>query len=513
MPPDEADFSMIEGREVELKLELSREDVARFAELPELGGRLSRPVRQISVYFDTPKDDLRKAGFSLRVRRVRGRSVQTLKLDEGAGLFSRAEWEWKVTGPEPDLSLLEATPAGPLLRSTRLSKRIGPRFEIRVRRRSRTVRRGKSEIEVVLDEGEAVCGELAAPIREVELELKSGREAALFDLARELGGKVPLRLGVRSKAERGYALVRPSRRRGRAVKAEPLALGPDMAVADAFAAIVHACLRHFRLNEPWVERKRDPGALHQSRVAMRRLRSAMTLFRPVVRDEHYDRLRDELRWLTGQLGEARNIDVFSARMSKRRGGKGSKVEAAFRASLAGARASAYDRVVEALGSARLRALIIDLLAWVEAGLWRSGAKAKRPLEAFAEKQLSKRWKRVRRAGARLRFLEAEPLHRLRIDIKKLRYASEFFSGLAASEEEATRRESSVAAMEELQDELGAINDMATARDLISHLPLVTRAEQSYAERLAARGDGREKHIATAEPAFARLAALAEGHPY
>src|SRR4030095_3700626 len=119
------------------------------------------------------------------------------------------------------------------------------------------------------------------------------------------------KLGVMSKAERGFALA--SGKFGKVVKAEPVPLRADMNVAEGFATIVSACLRHFRLNESLVIEQREVEALHQTRVAMRRLRSAFTLFRPAISDEEFEDIRDELRWFTRELGAARNLDVYLER--------------------------------------------------------------------------------------------------------------------------------------------------------------------------------------------------------
>jgi inorganic triphosphatase YgiF len=503
---------VIQEREVELKLELDCADVGRFARLEALNGFESAAADQVAVYYDTPKSALRRAGFSLRVRRSGGRFVQTMKLHRpgGGALLDRPEWEQPVDDMAPDLAALEATPLASALSLDKLRKSLAPRFEIRVERRRWTIALRASEIELVLDEGTVVFGKRTEPLCEIELELKKGDEAVLFEMARTLGALVPLRLGVRTKAERGYALrARPSASdASRAVKAEPLALRAEMSMAEAFAAIVHSCLRHFRLNEPLVVRERDAGALHQSRVAMRRLRSALTLFRPALRGGNHDRLRAELRWFSDQLGAARNLDVFSSRLPNRKDGRQSRAEKAVRAILSAERDKAYDRVIAAMDSPRLRALLLDLLTWVETGDWRLGARAKQPIGTFADKQLRRRWKPVRMAGAGLRALEAEPLHRLRIDVKKLRYAGEFFRSLAATEEEADRRGQFIAALEALQEHLGAINDIETAHLLVAGLPLKGPAEQRFADRLTARGGSREKHIEAAQPAFERLAALA-----
>ncbi len=106
----------------------------------------------------------------------------------------------------------------------------------------------------------------------------------------------------------------PSRRSGwgGSAKAEPIALAAPLTETDAFRAVAHACLRHYRLNEIVLLADRDGDALHQARIALRRLRSAFSLFRPTVRGKDYHGLRDELGWLAGQFGEARNLDVLLA---------------------------------------------------------------------------------------------------------------------------------------------------------------------------------------------------------
>jgi triphosphatase len=100
---------------------------------------------------------------------------------------------------------------------------------------------------------------------------------------------------------------------GKITKAGPVPLRADMNVAEAFAVIARSCIRHFRLNEPIVIQKRDPEALHQTRVAMRRLRAAVSLFRPALKDRRFEPLRKELRWFTSIC----NKSAFPKRFGKR----------------------------------------------------------------------------------------------------------------------------------------------------------------------------------------------------
>ena len=168
---------------------------------------------------------------------------------------------------------------------------------------------GGSDIEVVLNEGRVRADGASAPLIELELELKRGRAVDLFALAASIDESAPLRLGLMSKNERGYALA--AGELGRPAKAEPVRLDAAMSDGAAFRAVALSCLRHFRRNEIALLAGRDAEALHQARVALRRLRTALTLFRHAVRGKPYREVREGLRWLAGRLGEARNLDVLT----------------------------------------------------------------------------------------------------------------------------------------------------------------------------------------------------------
>src|SRR3546814_11720663 len=102
---------------------------------------------------------------------------------------------------------------------------------------------------------------------------------------------------------------------------------------------------------------RDAGALHQGRVALRRLRSAFSIFKPVIGGDAHTPLRDELRWLASELANARNLDVLLERAKP----------GALRDRIAASREAAYDAVGEVRASARVRALMRDLAAWGASG--------------------------------------------------------------------------------------------------------------------------------------------------
>jgi inorganic triphosphatase YgiF len=474
---------MSQGREIELKLEVESGAAARLSAHPSLAAGPKKRTDQVSVYYDTPDGALREAGLSLRVRKAGDRHVQTVKQSAGtsAGLFDRPEWEWDVPGMEPDLDAAASTPLAAVL-TKKVRKQLRPLIRVEAGRSLWMIEQDGTTIELILDEGNVAGGPDREQIAEVELELKDGDQAALFRLARELAERAPMRLGVLTKAERGYRLVDGSV--GKATKAEPIALRRQMSAAEGFAAIAYACLRQFRLNEPIVTARQDPTALHQARVAMRRLRSGFTLFRPIIADDRYEQLRQEVRWFTDQLGDARNLDVLLKRFGAAAGDDPSAE--ALLTKLRSERETAYAQVLEALRSDRLRRLMLDLVEWVELGAWRHDNElASLPLPHFGSLQLDKRWKKVRKGGRELAALDPETRHRLRIEVKKLRYAVEFLASLTTQPEQLRRQKSFIKALEDLQERLGELNDLETARTLLGDM---LGGDSAYADALRYAGE-------------------------
>lgn len=481
---------MSDPLEIELKLELDPRDCERLDLADVFGPGESETHRLVSTYFDTPDLALRRAGYSLRIRRRGKERIQTVKANGAgtAGLFRRLEWERPIKGDEPVLD----DASGPLLQllSPETLARIAPLFVTDVTRTSREVHGGDSaRIEAAIDRGEIRAGEQAEALCELELELQGGSPQALFDLARRLDEHVPIRLGVRSKSERGYALA--AGKSGRAVKAEPVALNRDGDVHEAFETIARACIRQFRLNEALLLDKGEPEPLHQARVGLRRLRSAFSLFKPLMAgDERALLLRAELRALAGALGEVRNFDVLIP-----------KFDGDTRDRLAAARDHSFARARMELASARTRLLMLDLAEWLTLGAWRDrSTKATSPeggLVAFADTLLETSLKRLKRRGKGLAGLDDDKRHRARIEAKKLRYATEFFASLYTGAKVRRRHQTFLEKLEELQDYLGELNDFVIGPQILTKL--------SIPAKLAKAGkDERERLLGRAETAFDAL---------
>jgi inorganic triphosphatase YgiF len=387
----------------------------------------------------------------------------------------------------------EAGPALGVLADS--SDRLEPSFRVDVTRRTVQIERHGGSVEIVLDRGRVLAGGQSEPVCELELELKSGDPAALFALAREIDAIVPLRLGVLSKSERGYRLreVDPDR----AVKSEPIALDKAMTAAAGFQAIAYACLRQFRLNEAILGRTGAADALHQLRVALRRLRSALSIFKPILADARFHVIRAELRGITAALGEARNIDVLLDRIAD----EGAALP------LREARERAYADARRALESPRLRTLMIDLAEWIATGEWLASpaepALRDRPLADFARDALDRYRRRVKRSGHGLVELDDDDRHGVRIQAKKLRYSAEFFAPLFLGDRRTRRRKAFLDALEALQGALGELNDFAIAPGLLERLGL---GRAPLARALTPDFGARSKMVEDAGRAYGALVA-------
>lgn len=436
------------GREAELKLQVAAEDAGRLTDWARAQGEVKTlPLR--AIYFDTPGRALSKAGMSLRVRHDGTGWVQTIKANGkgSAGFFVRDEWEKPVPGPK--LQIDEDTPLIGLPPQT--LDALEPIFEVLVERRVLQVGRENTSIEAAIDNGEVVAEDRRSRFCEVELELESGDPHALFSLAREIDAVAPARLGTVSKAERGQRLLKAV---AWSFRADPIALSPSDTVEDAVGAIAAACLRQYRLNEDVLLRRRAPDALHQARVALRRLRSAISIFKEVVEDERSERLRDELKWLAGELGEARDLDVLF---------KTAHTDD-LRQALMEESASTYEAVVQTLSDTRSRTLMLDLAEWLALGTWRqrSGNEDARNAKVsdFSALALTKLFKRFKKQSSGLEQLSDTERHEARKLAKKLRYGTEFFAGLYASGRTGKRYEQFLKRLEAVQEALGDLNDLA-----------------------------------------------------
>lgn len=453
--------------EIELKLALPAGQHAAFIDYMTRGRR--PPLRQtlLTRYFDTPDFALAAQGIALRVRRIGRRRVQTLKTEgmRQGGLSQRIEHEMPVAGDHPDWSRFppetrDWVPAA-------LRKRLRPVFETQfVRTVWRVVDADGTEIEVALDSGEIRAGARRAAISEIELELIAGPPDVLFEWALDCARAFDCLPLDPSKAERGARLARD--RPQQAATATRPVLASTTTVAAGCVAIVEACLGQFQANLPGVLEGRDSEYLHQARVALRRLRVALRLFRRVCAPPQP--LLDALKALDAALGPARDHDVLCEEILPAMAPHVDDAAAwqAWLAHVEAQRAAVRAALAEALDALRPGAWLLDFNRWARhyAAERHGEAPRRTRLKPWARRRLERQRQRLIARAHDARTADPVTVHAFRIEVKRHRYALEFFEALFDADALAP----CVAALQGLQTRLGRANDRRQARRLVAAMP-------------------------------------------
>lgn len=403
--------------------------------LPELGGERLPSRRFVSTYHDTEDLVLARHGVTLRHRLEDGAGAWQLKLPRDG---DRLELEQPGTPARPPHELTALLVAFLRGRDTLAVARLRTRRDV--------VRVDGAEIvddAVSVYEGQRVIRRF----RELEVELVDGDEAVLQRLvtALERAGASPAE--QRPKLFRALDLEAP---------AAPPAARKGSAPSEALGLALAEHARRVVLHDPGTRLGADPEELHRMRVATRRLRAALRTARPLL-DRSWSRsLRDELRWLGGALGPARDLDVLIDYLTAELDALGADPAdgGSLLAGLETERLAARAVLVEALSSDRYLALLDRLDA--------SGAPALSGKEVTLAQLWRRDWKRAAKALRRLSGDSPDDeLHAARIELKRARYAAE----LAARELGREGRRFAAAAAR-LQDVLGAHQDAFVAEERI-----------------------------------------------
>lgn len=448
----------------------------------------------ITTYYDTIGGKLRRGGATLRIRDDGQAREQTLKLaSTGKASVRRSEWTCQPSGEQPDKSAMPPAAQKVLLRLLDNSV-LEPLGVTRIERTTRRIRYGNSTIEVAFDLGTIVAGQREVPACELELELIEGELADLLRLAGQLPLGPGLHWSVRNKGERCQDLafdLAPS-----ATRAKSLRLAPGTVVAAGFQTIAWSCLSQLLANFPLVIDTGDPEAVHQSRVAIRRLRAAFSLFRDVIEDSKLPVLRAELKAVANALGSARDLHVLVRQV-----GDNGELRRHLEALLADATRS----VQAMLSTGAFQHLLFDISLWIESGDWLTAASDKdTDLREFAASELARRRRKLSAASGKLLDMPDTARHRLRINAKKLRYGCEFFASLFRDKVANKQRGAFAKALSRLQDSLGELNDMAVAtarqESWFTGLEPITAAKLAaeLGELLNERHKSRRKLVKSAE---------------
>ncbi len=383
-------------------LERERKLVGPAEVLDALTGEPIEPRLFVSTYHDTADRRLARHGITLRRRLENGANLWQLKLPREEGRLELEEPGGAGAVPQRLVRLLTG-----VLHGEDLEEAVA----LQTRRTGKRATLGGGTVEATVDEVTRREGQRGEDgFTELELELVDGDPAAIAEAERRL---------VRAGAQ-------PSDQSPKVFRY--LGLEPDGAGAPAAGspAIDHVRARignqyaEMLRHDPGTRLGDDPEDLHDLRVAVRRLRALLRAADALLVPEWAGPLRDELKWLGGELGPARDADVLLAYL-RREAAELGQDEAAFAEvlhQLEGERESARSRLRQALESGRY----LELLGSLEAAARAPHVRAlDAPLEDFAAREFDK-------LGKAVEALEPDPgdeaLHAVRIRGKRARYAAE-----------------------------------------------------------------------------------------
>lgn len=456
--------SFVPGREFELKFELPGAEIQRLGEVERLKAASGDNHRKMlrSIYFDTPDHDLHKARIALRLRNDGGKTwLQTVKT--GAvinGVSDVGQFEALLDRCSPDLNRVGDKRLRRKMKKIRRNKPLAPVFETIVDRTTRMIEKEDCTAELALDEGRVEANGLSREISEAELELCSGSVEGLLAIAREVFAGFSVRPSESSKAALGYALLHPAKISDGPPHAAPIALRSSDRADDAFAAILQSASRHIIANERIVLERGDVEAIHQMRVGLTRLRSALRSIRPYADARWIRELESDAQNAARTVGVLRDADVLIAEIYTPIAEQNSAVPGfpGLLEALNAHRAAAYKEVVDNLRAGAWPRLLVTML--LGPLLLKTGGGLDEPIKKVASESLMRCWKKVSSYGERIDALDLEERHSMRKALKKLRYNCEFFQTLYGR-----KAQDFVKRLKTLQDLFGAINDARLAERL------------------------------------------------
>ncbi len=489
--------------ETEIKFAITADEAARLLASRAISRLEPESKHVTSTYYDTRQHQFRRMGAALRVRSKGDRFEQTIKVpaDGPIGMQNFEEFTVPLPDATPRLELFDDAI---IRRISNRRKRLNllPQFTTDVTRTTAVLTHRKARFEMAVDVGEIRNHGATArsePITEVEFEMIKGSPVAMLDRVAALAERFDMSLRYATKAQRGYALARPSLR-PKPTKAGKVSLPPDLTVGEAFQHIVGEALSQLYANRaPTLAG--EPGGIHQSRVSIRRIRAALRAFKRVLPYDKRKAFNGELRWFQQRMGPARDWHVFLDETVPNLRKADVDVDYAALARVAKAeRKRATDEAIEVLDSRRYTRLMLQFQRWMLT-LEKDGSdEMKGSLHDFALAVFRKTRRDLLVDTRPLFRFSADDLHAVRKKGKKARYATEFFAHLWAGENVKPYLD----IMEDLQDRLGEANDATVARHLMATVPLDSLSPETIME-VGKWSDKRIKTcIKSAQPLWRKL---------
>jgi triphosphatase len=465
---------MSDRSEIEIKLTGDIDKLYTIIQSPELSPfiKLSCKKNYVTYYYDTKHHQLIKNNLVLRRRQLEeNKNILGLKWkNQKSSLFERGELEVGIQDDKIDLKAFGETWNQKIIQVIDNSE-IELKFSILIQREIYQLRSGDTLIEISLDKGEIISKNKKCPIREIELELKSGHVSILYDLAINLVEKLHLSIELESKAERGFLLEDGNLRKYiyKLGDSFDLAADPEVFITNSINILINKFAEEIkRLSDGF-----HPHDVHQTRVILRRLRVIFSTLKRISSNNDFDVLNSYARRMANLLGKVREYDVLeylidsapkeyinndngiNELISQIRIKKEQSLELANNIISQGMAAIFIIKVERLINNSGYLKSIYD----------QDSDKDSFNIEKLSSFILTKRERRVKKRGSKFKELNDTERHQLRIDLKKLRYLIDFFSPIY---EKRTIKQY-INHVAELQEYLGAYNDIVNAEVLLQKI--------------------------------------------
>ena len=466
--------------ETELKLVLASQEaeLAVVAYLGECGYTVEQldTVRNVDTYLDTFDWSLMKNKLALRYRVSNGTAMYTLKSIEPIedGIAKRMEREILLDGPMDVPALIRVKRVRKLVDGVIFPRKLIEQVQVRTdRRQYRVTSPEGAEIELAFDTSSLSLRGLHKPRRaqklnELEAEFRNGPETALGALASLISSKFNYPPSTASKLEvaiERFKIAIPSKK-----PPEKLRIRLDDRLDLALRKILTYQFQRLREQLPGVHRDIDTEFVHQARVATRRMRSALRLFRDAFPEGTAAYLQGEMKWLGSLLGAVRDLDVFLLNLSrfKRQIERfPAKKKQVFENWIEKQRQAPLKALCQALESPRYIQFERRIMQFLEKPLptHPRAPLAVKTVRDVAPVLLKEKFDAVIEQGhVVLADSKLKQYHRLRIQMKRLRYLSEF---VAPAYEGAL--DAFIERTVEIQDCLGELQDTVFTRKFVDSL--------------------------------------------
>ena len=457
------------SQEIEVKLQLmSPDEMQFFWEHPLIRVHLEgepKVHRLLSIYYDTADHRMLKHGLIYRVRSDQDDWIATVKKmgqSEG-GFHQRDEWNMFLPDGTPRPDLLEEESIREEVMTLIGNQALAPLVYTEFQRTlAEWTDHSGNRIEIALDQGIIEAGKCQRPIQELELELKHGSPEAMLLLASELSEQIPMKPESASKFHRGLELIHlaePDHKNGKDSGSKNVSSLGRQQLHEAVPSLFEdVYLDVVKTVERLHMDPKNPKLIHEFRVNVRRYRSVLSFFKPILPTNTYETLQLKLRQWTSQMARLRELDVmqehFDLFWEETSGLERTKQsDNPLQKTLQTEREQERDKVAKRIDRCEMTPVMFEIWHLTRI-LCEEMEQSKKNLNAYAGKRTNEWITEFEKKGRITGYEEITKLHRLRIRGKKIRYVMEWLHPIIPK-----ISCKSVKVMKKLQDLLGEMHDI------------------------------------------------------